>query len=124
MRLRVRVAMAIMAVAAGLTACAEQTNVNFVQPEGPLRSVQDAVECAPVVDRQVAELGLTDVQSISLVEDRLNPTRRDFDDIRGVTAWINLNSCTGYIVINMRPTCRIKEIYTRGDCTLPVADPG
>ena len=37
-------------------------------------------------------------------------------EIFGVDAWVRLNSCSGWLVINMTPACYIRQTYTRGDC--------
>lgn len=106
-----------------LTGCTPAANVDFVQPEGPLVPVRRAEQCAPVVERQVDALGLARrVESITYVDDRLNDRGGDddsFDMLRGVTAWVDVSDCSGYVVIDMRPTCRIKQIYPRGECTVP-----
>ena len=109
---------------AGLSGCAPAADIDFVQPEGPLEQVRDVRECAPVVERQVDALGLAGrVESITYVRDRLRERRGsdgdDIDILRGVVAWVDVSDCSGYVVIDMRPTCRIKQIYTRGECTLP-----
>ena len=109
-----------------LAGCAPVADVDFVQPEGPLVTVQRAEQCAPVVDRQVEALGLSGrVESIIYVEDDLRGRRDDdFDILRGVIAWVDVSDCDGYVVIDMRPTCRIKQIYPRGSCTVPSASAG
>ena len=37
-------------------------------------------------------------------------------EILGVEGWVRLNSCSGWLVVNMRASCYILETYTRGDC--------
>lgn len=113
-----------------LAGCTPTANVDFVQPEGPLTQVRRAQECAPVVERQVEALGLADrVESITYVQDRLTDRGRSGDDdgfdiLRGVTAWVDVSDCSGYVVIDMRPTCRIQQIYPRGECTVPSSSAG
>ena len=107
--------------AALTAACVPAANTAFVQPEPPLMTVQRAEQCAPVVERQVEALGLSGrVESITYVDDDLQRGGDDdFDILRGVIAWVDVSDCQGYVVIDMRPTCRIKQIYPRGECTVP-----
>ena len=116
---------AVMA-AVSLAGCTPVADVDFVQPEGPLVSVQRAEQCAPGVDRQVEALGLSGrIESIIYVEDDFSGRGDDdFDILRGVVAWVDVSDCDGYVVIDMRPTCRIKQIYPRGSCTVPSATTG
>ena len=39
--------------------------------------------------------------------------------IRGVTAWVSLDSCEGSVVIEMSNSCKLKQAYTRGRCRVP-----
>ena len=113
--------------AAALTAaCVPTADIDFVQPEPPLGAVQRAEQCAPVVERQVDALGLSGrVESITYVDDDVRGSGDDdFDILRGVVAWVDVSDCQGYVVIDMRPTCRIKQIYPRGSCSVPNPDAG
>ena len=77
----------------------------------------DSLRCAGVVDRHLADLPLTagDVKQIRIIE-RTNIADDFGPEIFGVDAWVRLNSCTGWLVINMTPACYIRQTYTRGDC--------
>lgn len=77
----------------------------------------DSTRCAAEVDAHLAELPLAegDVRQIRLIE-RTNIADDFGPEIFGVDAWVRLKSCSGWLVINMRPTCYIKQTYTRGDC--------
>lgn len=69
----------------------------------------------------LAELNITDadIRSLQIVllrrkDDRAGP------DIRGGEAWVRLNSCTGYLVVEMnRKAAFVRQAYTRGDCSVP-----
>lgn len=104
-----------------LAGCTPAADIDFVQPEPPLQVVQRAEQCAPVVERQVDALGLSGrVESIIYVDNELqNRGGDDFDILQEVVAWVDVSDCDGYVVIDMRPTCRIKQIYPRGSCTIP-----
>ncbi len=111
-----------------LAGCVQTADIDFVEPERPLVTVSRAEQCAPVVDRQVDALGLSGrVESITYVDDRLRgrgDDDDDFDILRSVVAWVDVSDCQGYVVIDMRATCRIKQIYARGECTVPTAPAG
>ncbi len=36
----------------------------------------------------------------------------------GTDVWVRLRSCQGALVIGLR-ACRVRQVYTRGDCRLP-----
>ena len=77
----------------------------------------DSTRCAGKVNAHLASLPLSpdDVQSIRIIE-RVNIADDYGPEILGVDAWVRLNSCSGWLVINMTPKCYIKQSYTRGDC--------
>jgi hypothetical protein len=82
----------------------------------PLQAA-DSTRCAKVVDRHLADLPLAegDVKSIRII-DRVNIADDFGPEIFGVDAWVRLNSCSGWLIINMTPACYIRQSYTRGDC--------
>lgn len=77
----------------------------------------DSTRCAEVVDDHLAELPLAagDVRQVRIIE-RTNIADDFGPEIFGVDAWVRLNSCSGWLVINMTPACYIKQTYTRGGC--------
>ncbi len=82
----------------------------------PLQAA-DSTRCADTVDEHLAALPLAagDVKQIRLIE-RTNIADDFGPEIFGVDAWVRLNSCSGWLVINMTPACYIRQTYTRGDC--------
>jgi len=78
---------------------------------------RDSLRCAKVVDEHLAKLPLAEgeVKSIRIIE-RVNIADDFGPEIFGVDAWVRLNSCSGWLVVNMTPKCYIKQSYTRGDC--------
>ncbi len=77
----------------------------------------DSLRCAKVVDKRLAELPLAegDVKSVRIIE-RVNIADEYGPEIFGVDAWVRLNSCSGWLVLNMTAKCYIRQTYTRGDC--------
>jgi len=77
----------------------------------------DSQRCSDTVADHLAELPLApgDVKSVRILE-RVNISDDLGPEIFGVDAWVRLNSCSGWLVINMTPKCYIRQTYTRGDC--------
>src|SRR3546814_17317970 len=84
----------------------------------PATAQPDTRLCNAEVESKLRELPLAegDIKSVRVVEetnlDEFGPP------ILGVEGWVRLNSCSGWLVINMRPTCYILQTYTRGDCRI------
>jgi hypothetical protein len=78
---------------------------------------RDSLRCAAVVDEHLVELPLAagEVKSIRIIE-RVNIADDFGPEIFGVDAWVRLNSCSGWLVVNMTAKCYIRQSYTRGDC--------
>ncbi len=77
----------------------------------------DSTRCADVVEDRLEELPLAEgeVKSVRIIE-RVNIADDFGPEIFGVDAWVRLNSCSGWLVINMTAKCYIRQSYTRGDC--------
>lgn len=77
----------------------------------------DSKRCTAEVDRRLAELPLApgDVKSVRIIE-QTNIADDYGPEIFGVDAWVRLNSCSGWLVINMTAKCYVRQTYTRGDC--------
>jgi len=73
--------------------------------------------CAREVETRLAELPLApgDVKSVRIVE-KVNLDDEYGPPILGVEGWVRLNSCSGWLVVNMRHTCYVLQTYTLGDC--------
>lgn len=97
---------ALLPVVAALAACL---------PAGEL--LAQSPRCADKVEARLAELPLApgDVKSVRIVE-KVNLDDEFGPEILGVEGWARLNSCSGWVVVNMRASCYILEAYTLGDC--------
>ena len=103
-----------------LAACVQQVSESNVGPGGFPYPVDLPRQCAPVVEQHVAAYGLADeVDSITYLGDDFDLGLRTFDFNRRFHAWVNLTTCQGYVVFDMRDTCRVRRVYTQGDCQLP-----
>jgi len=86
----------------------------------PALQAADSTRCAAEVDDHLAGLPLAaeDVKSIRIIE-RTNIADDFGPEIFGVDAWVRLKGCSGWLIVNMRPTCYVVQTYTRGDCRVP-----
>jgi hypothetical protein len=74
--------------------------------------------CETSVQEQLAILALapSDIAQISLVPRRQNLLNEEV--LVGVDAWVDLSACRGSLVVDMSTTCRVRQVYTRGECRL------
>lgn len=82
-----------------------------------LSSAQGTPRCGEEVTGFLEELPLYDgeVKSVRIIE-RTNIADDFGPEIFGVDAWVRLNSCSGYLVLNLSKGCFLRQAYTRGDC--------
>ncbi len=76
--------------------------------------------CEPVVENELTRLQIDPgrVGDISLQVRSYN-NRNDDTRVQGILGWVNLNDCTGRLVVDMSRHCRVKQSYTTGSCTVP-----
>ena len=76
--------------------------------------------CEAVVRERLARMNIDpgDVRSISVAA-RVRAQRRSGSSVSGYDAWVSLESCRGSIVMNLSRECRIKQVYSKGDCKVP-----
>ncbi len=98
-------ALAVLAAAAALAAPAEAS------------SRYD--RCEPAVETELNRLQVDPgrIGDISLQVRRYN-NRNDDSRVQGVLGWVNLNDCTGRLVVDMSRHCRVKQSYTTGSCSV------
>ena len=77
------------------------------------------VDCAPAVERTIQDLAI-DRSDIRRMQTFTRTTGR-FARWPQMEVWIWFESCKGNIVIDLqpRPDCRVKQVYSRGACSLP-----
>ena len=73
--------------------------------------------CAVELDEHLEEFPFYEgeVKDIRIIE-RTNIADDFGPEIFGVDAWVRLNSCSGYLVLNLSRKCFLRQAYTRGDC--------
>lgn len=81
------------------------------------QQAQAAERCAEEAAEYLEELPLAEgeVKSVRLME-KINIADDFGPEIFGVDAWVRLNSCSGWLVLNMSKGCFLRQAYTRGDC--------
>lgn len=74
--------------------------------------------CASAAEAELQRLppGPDEVTSLRY-ERRINP-RDQGPTVIGVRAWVRLNSCSGFLVIDMTRSCFVRQSYTRGNCAV------
>lgn len=79
---------------------------------------QVAPNCADAAEAELQSLPLgSDAVTSIRYEQKLN-SRDDGPQIVGVRAWVRLQSCSGYLVIDMTRSCIVRQSYTRGNCAV------
>ena len=43
---------------------------------------------------------------------------RNSDRVVRILAWVSLQSCKGYLIVDLSPQCRVRQVYGRGACDL------
>ena len=78
-----------------------------------------ADRCLPVVEQEIDRIALPRSRI-----DRIQISRQ-LEDIRGsqrtigFDGWVRLNDCPGSVIVAMDKNCRVRQVYSRGMCTVP-----
>jgi len=75
--------------------------------------------CSAGVEEAVRQSGIdpADVAKIDVIPQREGTDR---GSVVGLEAWVALNSCSGNVIINLDArSCRVRDAFTRGDCSVP-----
>ncbi len=79
-------------------------------------------KCEDTVAERLAGLGIaeTDIAGITYVPEQGGASRTTRGGaVGGVKAWVDLESCTGSVVVHLNAQCRVKQTWTSGECRLP-----
>ncbi len=76
--------------------------------------------CNSTIDQRLSDLKVNraDLDKISIFpryENRDDQTNR----VLGFDAWVRFKGCTGALVIDLERDCRVRQVYTRGQCRVP-----
>ncbi len=83
---------------------------------------REHLRCESEVADRLAELNVAeaDIAGISTIPKYVARAQfglpRVSKDFNGVTAWGNLDSCKGSVVIDLNRRCRINQSWTKGEC--------
>ena len=75
--------------------------------------------CAAKVDRVLMELQIdaADLRWTTVLPELLT-RRKGRQRVVGYEAWVRLKSCEGALIVELKTRCRLRQIYTRGGCSL------
>jgi hypothetical protein len=74
--------------------------------------------CGPAVTAALSDAGVSAAMVKNVVVQANTSRIADDEFITGYRAWTDLLGCKGAAVVNLDQICRVREIYTRGDCQL------
>ena len=75
--------------------------------------------CESVVDQQLDRLNVDRAEIEKLFYTRQYRRVRGDERVVGTDAWVRFHSCKGYLVIDLDNFCRVRQVYTRGECKIP-----
>ncbi len=79
------------------------------------------VRCEAVVDQRLDQINVdrTDIKKIFYTRKHRGRGANEGDVEQGTIAWVRFHSCKGYLVIDLDYFCRVRQVYTRGQCKIP-----
>ncbi len=108
----------IVLVATVLAGCAAQPEK--IQSASLPTAAQGQERCQAVVDENLRTLAIGADDVLRL---QFSPTYQEDNDgnrrSNGTDVWVRLQSCEGALVIDLGRSCRVRQVYTRGSCSLP-----
>ncbi len=77
--------------------------------------------CEAVVDQRLDQINVdrTDIKKIFYTRRYQSWSADQGDRVVGTNAWVQFHSCKGYLVIDLDILCRVRQVYTRGQCKIP-----
>ncbi len=94
-------------------------SVLFVNPAAGQneRVLTNERACKAAVRERLDRMGVSpnNVRSISFTISRRG-NRRSGTSPKGYNGWVRLNSCSGHLVMDLDLQCRVKRVYTKGNC--------
>lgn len=79
-------------------------------------SPASAEPCERTVAAELERLQIAPERVQDIVYQRRIRTSRNGAHVVGYEAWVDLSDCRGSLVIDMSRRCRVKQVYTRGEC--------
>ena len=75
-------------------------------------------QCAPTVEAKLTELGIDRAGVATIGYGPRTRQEGRGEKVFAIDAWISFSSCQGSLVIQMRPNCVFRDLYTRDGCSL------
>ena len=83
-----------------------------------LALAQTYPNCAEAAEKVLQSLPLGSDAVTSIRYERILSPRTQGPSLLGVRAWVKLESCSGFLVIDMTRSCFVRQSYTRGNCEI------
>ncbi len=88
----------------------------FLLPALPAGAARKYCETQVSESLDRLDVAASDIHNITYEAQR-HPGRNN-DRVTRVLAWVTLNSCTGYVIVELSPHCTVRQVYGRGECML------
>ena len=90
----------------------------LIATAAPIGAAERPPPCEAQVDQALADLEIDAAERREITIKPVLQSRRNGDKLVGYQAWVRLNACDGALVVELKPQCQLREVYTRGDCEL------
>ncbi len=81
-------------------------------------AVAEENPCAPTVEAKLSELGVDRADVANIAYGPRTRSEGRGEKVFAIDAWVKFSSCQGSLVIQMRPNCVFRDLYTRDGCSL------
>ncbi len=83
---------------------------------GPAEAARTYCEANVMERLENLNVSPADISGISY--DAIRHRGRNSDRLLNILAWVSLESCRGYVIVDLSPQCRVRQVYGRGACDL------
>lgn len=74
--------------------------------------------CVAKVSERLDRLNVSPSDISGIFYDAQHHRGRNSDRVVRILAWVSLQSCKGYLIVDLSPHCRVRQVYGRGECDL------
>ncbi len=74
--------------------------------------------CEASVMQRLDSLNVSPADIRGISYDAIRNRGRNSDRLLNILAWVSLESCRGYVIVDLSPQCRVRQVYGRGACDL------
>lgn len=73
--------------------------------------------CQSTVEAEIDRLTINRADVTGITFDRKTRSSGNSDEVTvGINAWVKLNSCQGAVIVDLHTNCKVRQVYTRGQC--------